>query len=68
MSQTAQVKAQRARENRDYVRELLARRQPEFADALASAEQELACRLGLPPPQACGLCGTRPASRQISRA
>ena len=48
---TASVTAQRARENRDYVRTLLARKQPEFARALISAEQELAfqavaCRSG----------------------
>jgi hypothetical protein len=30
------------RENRDYVRTLLARKQPEFARALAAAEQEIA--------------------------
>jgi hypothetical protein len=35
------------RENRDYVRALLARKQPEFARALAAAEQEIACMLGL---------------------
>ena len=40
----ASVAAQRARENRDYVRTLLARKQPEFARALISAEQELACQ------------------------
>lgn len=38
------VAARRARENRDYVRTLLARKQPEFARALTSAEQELACQ------------------------
>jgi hypothetical protein len=40
----ASVAAQRARENRDYVRTLLARKQPEFARALTSAEQELVCQ------------------------
>ena len=40
----ASAGAQRARENRDYVRTLLARKQPEFARALTSAEQELACQ------------------------
>ena len=40
----ASVAAQRARKNRDYVRTLLARKQPEFARALTSAEQELACQ------------------------
>jgi hypothetical protein len=33
-----------SRENRDFVRTLLARNQPEFARALASVEQELECR------------------------
>ena len=41
---TASVTAQRAHENCDYVRTLLARKQPEFARALASAEQGLACK------------------------
>ena len=39
MSQMPPAKAQRARENSAYVRELLRRRQPGFAAALASAEQ-----------------------------
>jgi hypothetical protein len=39
MSQMSSVKAQRARENRAYVRMLLRERQPAFAAALASAEQ-----------------------------
>ena len=38
------VAARRARENCDYVRTLLARKQPEFARALTSAEQELPCQ------------------------
>lgn len=42
MSQMPPAKAQRARENSAYVRELLRRRQPGFAAALASAEQYLA--------------------------
>jgi hypothetical protein len=41
----APVAARRMRENRDYVRTLLARKQPEFARALAAAEQEIACVL-----------------------
>jgi hypothetical protein len=68
MSQTAQAKAQRAQENRDYVRKLLRQRQPEFASALVAAEQELTCQAGLPQPQTCRLCGTWPASLQASRA
>ncbi len=39
MSQMSAVKAQRARENRAYVRMLLSERQPAFAAALAFAEQ-----------------------------
>ena len=39
MSQMSAVKAQRARENRVYVRMLLSERQPAFAAALAFAEQ-----------------------------
>jgi hypothetical protein len=38
----APVTARRMRENREYVRTLLARKQPEFARALAVAEQEIA--------------------------
>jgi hypothetical protein len=48
MSWTAQAKARRAQKNRDYVRKLLSQRQPEFAAALAFAEQELTC-------QTCGM-------------
>src|SRR5215510_13503643 len=40
----ASVAAQRARENRDYVRTLMARKQSEFARALTSAEQEFSCQ------------------------
>jgi hypothetical protein len=40
MSQVSLVKAERARENRAYVRMLLRLRQPAFAAALASAEQD----------------------------
>jgi hypothetical protein len=43
MSQVSFVKAQRAEENRAYVRTLLWQRQPGFAAALASAEQHLSC-------------------------
>lgn len=42
----APVTARRMRENREYVRALLARKQPEFARALAVAEQEIAGMLG----------------------
>jgi hypothetical protein len=67
MSRPAQVKARRARENRDYVRMLLPQRQPEFARALAAAERELTGRAGLLR-QTCRLCGTRSASPQTPRA
>lgn len=40
----ASLTARRERENCGYVRTLLARKQPQFARALAFAEQELACR------------------------
>ena len=39
MSQVSLVKAERARQNRAYVRGLLTRRQPGFAAALASADR-----------------------------
>jgi hypothetical protein len=39
MSQMSLVKAQRAQENRAYVRKLLRQREPRFAAALASAER-----------------------------
>ena len=42
-SQMSWVKAQRARENSAYVRKLLGQRQPEFAAALAFAEQYFSC-------------------------
>jgi hypothetical protein len=35
--------ADRARENREYVRRLLRRKQPEFAARLEAAERELSC-------------------------
>jgi hypothetical protein len=44
-SQMSWVKAQRARENSAYVRKLLGQRQPEFAAALAFAEQYFSCLL-----------------------
>ena len=44
-SEMSRVKAQRARENSAYVRKLLRLREPEFAAALASAEQYLSCLL-----------------------
>jgi hypothetical protein len=59
MSQVSLVKAERARQNRAYVRGLLTRRQPGFAAALASAEQHLSCQgAGLSRPLACSLCNT----------
>jgi hypothetical protein len=45
-SEMSQVKAQRARENSAYVRKLLGQRQPEFAAALAFAEQCFSCLSG----------------------
>jgi hypothetical protein len=40
---TSWAKAQRAHGNRAYVRELLRKREPAFAAALAAAEQDLSC-------------------------
>jgi hypothetical protein len=40
---TSLTKAQRAQENRAYIRELLWKRQPVFAAALAAAEQDFSC-------------------------
>jgi len=68
MSQTAQVTPRTAVENREYVRKLLRRRQPEFAAALASAERELTCQAGLPQPRTCRLCRTRPAPPRTTTA
>jgi hypothetical protein len=45
-SEMSRVKAQRARENSAYVRKLLGQRQPEFAAALAVAEQYFSCLCG----------------------
>ena len=45
VSQMSRVKARRGRENSAYVRKLLRLREPEFAAALASAEQYLSCLL-----------------------
>jgi hypothetical protein len=42
----SRVKAQRAWENSAYVRKLLGQRQPEFAAALAFAEQYFSCLSG----------------------
>jgi hypothetical protein len=59
MSQVSLVKAERARQNRAYVRGLLTRRQPGFAAALASAEQHLSCQgAGLSRPLGCRRCET----------
>ena len=45
-SEMSRVKPQRARENSAYVRKLLGQRQPEFAAALAFAEQYFSCLSG----------------------
>ena len=45
----ASTTTHQARENCRYVRTLLARKQPEFAHALAAAERELACQGGCLP-------------------
>jgi hypothetical protein len=47
-----------ARENRDFVSGLLARKQPEFARALAAVERELERQVRHCPPErlACRLC------------
>ena len=39
------AREERARENREYVRTMLAEKQPEFAALLESIEEELACAL-----------------------
>jgi hypothetical protein len=41
--------AKRARENRRFVRALLAKKEPEFSRVLALVEQELACEVMRPP-------------------
>jgi hypothetical protein len=41
VGQTSLLKAERARQNRAYVRKLLQERQPEFAAALAAAKEIL---------------------------
>ena len=43
MSQMSLVRAERAEENRAYVRKLLWQRQPAFAAALAAAERSVSC-------------------------
>jgi hypothetical protein len=43
MSQMSLVRAERAEENRAYVRKLLWQRQPAFAAALAAAERYFSC-------------------------
>jgi hypothetical protein len=45
-NEMSRVKAQRARENSAYVRKRLGQRQPEFAAALAFAEQYFSCLSG----------------------
>jgi hypothetical protein len=56
MNQTSLVKAERARQNRAYVRELLRQRQPGFSSSLASAEQDLVPGPGISQRLSCGLC------------
>ena len=46
VSQMSRVKARRDRENSAYVRKLLRQREPEFAAALAFAEQYFSCLSG----------------------
>jgi hypothetical protein len=41
VGQTSLLKAERARQNRTYVRKLLQERQPEFAAALAAATEQI---------------------------
>jgi hypothetical protein len=43
LATTSRAKAQRAKENRSYVRELLRERQPAFAAILATAEADFSC-------------------------
>ena len=43
VGQTSLLKAERARQNRAYVRKLLQERQPEFAAALAAVERSFSC-------------------------
>jgi hypothetical protein len=62
MSYASVVKAQRARRNRAYVRELLRQRQPAFAAALTSAELYLSCALAQR-----GIAGTRRRAGSVGR-
>ena len=53
VGQTALLKAERARQNRAYVRKLLQERQPEFAAALAAANEQIVRQRGAPDVTAC---------------
>ena len=48
VGQPALLKAERARQNRAYVRKLLQERQPEFAAALAAAKEQIVRQRGAP--------------------
>jgi hypothetical protein len=48
VDQTSLPKAERARQNRAYVRKLLQEKQPEFAAALAAAKEQLVREFGVP--------------------
>lgn len=66
MNEMSVVRSERGRRNRAYVRDLLRRRQPEFAAALARAEEHLSrggvpgCRGGAH--AACATCRLRGAA------
>ena len=53
VGQTALLKAERARQNRAYVRKLLQERQPEFAAALVAAKEQVVRQRGAPDVTAC---------------
>src|SRR6516162_1251680 len=53
VGQTALLKAERARQNRAYVRKLLQERQPEFAAALVAAKEQVVRQRGAPDVNAC---------------
>ena len=70
MSQMSLVRAERAEENRAYVRKLLWQRQPAFAAALAAAERYFSCsacpcRAGQPADAVEGVPG-RPREVRVS--
>jgi hypothetical protein len=78
--QTSLMKAERARQNRAYVRELLQERQPEFAAALAAAKEQIVRQRSAPDVTAghkpekrsstgTGVeCSETPPASQVSRA